>query len=282
MSSTTQPPTPPSTPLSPPATRYTPLLPLLNVAAYLAVIVVNTLANVLPLNGLSTGDISNSFPSLFTPAGYVFAIWGLIYLLLGVFVVFQALPQRRSHSGLRSSPTQTLGYLFIVSCALNIGWLFAWHYLQIPLSMLLMLGLLGTLIVCYQRLNRERAEVGGLEWLVVRAPFSLYLGWITVATVANVSVLLLSLGVQTGWFTPVWALLAVAAATLIGLRVLQQRGDTLFVLVLVWAFVGVAARQWGSEALLMLGALGAAVYLAYAAFQYTIRSRRSGADKIVT
>ena len=234
------------------------LLPVLNIAAYLVVILVNALANIVPLNGLTTGAISDSFPSLFTPAGYVFAIWGLIYLLLGVFVVYQALPSQRNNPRLKR-----LGYLFIVSCAFNVAWLFAWHFLQISLSMLMMLGLLGTLVAIYERLGIGKSQVTRAEAFALRLPFSIYLGWITVATVANVSVLLLSFGVRGGWAAPFWAFIAVLAATAIGLTILRRRGDVAYTLVLVWAFFGIAVRQWGNEALLVLGAAAAAVYLAF-------------------
>ncbi len=242
--------------VTPAAKRSLGLRPVLNIAAFVLVVLVNALANTLPLNGLTTGAISDSFPSLFTPAGYVFAIWILIYLLLGVFVVYQALPGQRDNPRL-----EQLGYLFVLSCAFNIAWLFAWHFLLIPLSLLLMLGLLGTLILLYERLEIGKNEVTRGETLAVRLPFSVYLGWITVATVANVTVTLLGFGVRSGWGAPFWAFVAVLAATAIGLLVLRRRGDVAFVLVLVWAFFGIAVRQWGNEALLVLGAVAAAVYL---------------------
>jgi benzodiazapine receptor len=231
---------------------------ILNIAAFVAVVVVNVLANTLPLNGISTGEISDSFPSLVTPAGYVFSIWGFIYLLLAAFVVYQALPAHRGNARL-----ERLGYLFVVSCALNIAWLFAWHYLQFPLTLPLMLGLLVTLILIYQRLEIGQSDVSRGESLAVRLAFSVYLGWITVATVANVTVVLLDLGVQSGWTAPFWAVVALALVTAVGLTVLRRRGDVAFVGVLIWAFLGIAVRQWGSDALLVLAAAGAAAYLAY-------------------
>ena len=109
--------------------------------------------------------------------------------------------------------------------------------------------------------------MSGGESLAVRLPFSVYLGWVTVATVANVSVFLLDLGVRAGWTAPFWAFVAIAAAALIGVSVLKRRGDLAFVGVLIWAFIGIAVRQWGSEALLVLAAVGAAAYLAYRVFQ---------------
>lgn len=252
-----------------PVTERLPLRPVLNIAALVVTVAVNALANTLPLNGLTTGAVSDSFPSLVTPAGYVFSIWGLIYLLLAVFVVYGALPAQRHNPRLGR-----LGYLFVLSCALNVAWLFTWHYLLIELSLPVMLGLLGTLVLIYRRLEIGRSRVSRGEALAVRLAFSVYLGWITVATIANVSVLLLDLGVRAGWTAPFWALVAIAAATLIGLSVLRRRGDLAYVLVLVWAFVGIAAAQWGSEALLVLSALAAAAYLAFE----TVRQRGRAAS----
>lgn len=241
-----------------PVTERLPLRPVLNVAALVVTVAVNALANILPLNGLSTGAISDSLPSLVTPAGYVFSIWGLIYLLLAVFVVYQALPAQRHNPRL-----VRVGYLFVLSCALNIAWLFTWHYLLIPLSLPVMLGLLGTLIVIYQRLEIGQSRVSRGETLAVRLAFSVYLGWITVATIANVSVLLLERGAPLDWTSPFWAFIALAAATFVGWTMLRRRGDVAYTLVLVWAFVGIAAAQWGNEALLVLSAVAAAAYLAY-------------------
>ena len=241
-----------------PSAARLPLRPILNVAALIVTVAVNALANILPLNGLSTGAISNSFPSLVTPAGYVFSIWGLIYLLLAVFIVYQALPAQRHNPRL-----VRVGYLFVLSCALNVTWLFAWHYLLIPLSLPVMLGLLGTLIVIYQRLEIGQSRVSRGETLAVRLAFSVYLGWITVATIANVSVLLLERGAPLDWTSPFWALVALTAAAFVGLTMLRRRGDVAYTLVLVWALVGIAAAQWGNEALLVLSAVAAAAYLAY-------------------
>ena len=240
-----------------PVTERIPLRPVLNIAAFVIMVAVNALANTLPLNGLSTGAISDAFPSLVTPAGYVFSIWGVIYLLLGAFVVYQALPAHWDNPRL-----VRVGYLFALSCALNVLWLFTWHYLLIPLSLPVMLGLLGTLIVIYERLGIGQRRVPRGETFAVRLAFSVYLGWITVATVANVSVFLLERGAALDWTSPFWAFVAIAAATSIGFTVLRRRGDFAYALVLVWAFVGIAVRQWGSEALLVLTAAAAAAFLA--------------------
>jgi hypothetical protein len=210
-----------------------------NIVAVLATIAINGLANALPLNGQMTGEISDRFKVFFVPAGYVFAIWGLIYLGLISFAVYQALPAQRSNPRL-----QSMGYLFALSCAANIGWLFAWHYEQFVLSMLLMLALLVLLIVCYQRLEIGRGQVGAGERWLVRTPFSIYLGWITVATIANATALLDYLK-WSGWgIAPaLWATIMLAAAVVVTGAVWLTRRDSAYALVIIWALIGIALKH---------------------------------------
>lgn len=228
----------------------------LNVFALGSVVTVNALANILPINGVTTGELSDGFASLFTPAGYVFSIWGLIYLLLIVFAVYQALDAQKNNARLES-----LGYAFIISCVFNIGWIFAWHYQQILLSSLFMFGILAALIVCYERLNIGRGDVPLGERLSVNLPFSIYLGWITVATVANVTVQLLEWEIDGGTAAPLWTIIAIVAALAIGLLVLLRRGDVPYTLVLVWAFAGIAVKQWGAVPSVAITAILAAAVI---------------------
>ncbi len=217
----------------------------------LATIALNALANALPLLGRTTGSVSDAYPVPFTPAGYVFAIWGVIYLGLVVFGVWQARPAQAADPRLRGAAPWV-----ILSGAFNVAWLVAWHAEQVVLSVAPIAGLLVSLVVVYERLQRGRAGPG-LRW-AARVPFGIYLGWATVATVANVAVAGWALGWRGAPFTAeVWALIAVAVAALIGLRVLQARGDVAFALVLVWAFVGITVRA-GLPGLLPSGALIAA------------------------
>lgn len=213
-----------------------------NVTAVLATIAMNGLANALPLNGQLTGEISDRFQVFFVPAGYVFSIWGLIYLGLIAFAVYQALPAQRSNPRL-----QSLGYLFALSCAANIGWLVAWHYEQFMLSMLLMLALLALLIACYLRLEIGRRQVPAGERWLVQAPFSIYLGWITVATIANATALLDYLK-WSGWgISPAaWAAIMLAAAVLVTAAVWFTRRDSAYALVIIWALIGIAVKHGGT------------------------------------
>lgn len=231
---------------------------VLNVAGYALVVTVNGLANALPINGITSGAVSDRFPTFVTPAGYVFAIWGVIYALLAVFVGWQALPAQR-HDG----RLQRLGIAFAASCLCNAAWLFAWHHLQIALAWTLIVALLVALIVCYERL---RGPVGSrVEWLAVRLPFSVYLGWVTVATIANTAILAVDADIDGGAAAPLWGVLALAAATVVGMLMLVRRGDVAFALVLVWAFVGIAVAQADRSRLIVIVAGTAAALLGAAA-----------------
>jgi translocator protein len=162
---------------------------VLNVLAFILVVAVNGLANSLPINNQTTGAVSDKYPVLFTPAGYVFSIWGLIYLGLLAFVIYQALPGQRNNPRL-----ERVGYWFFWSCIFNSIWIFLWHYELMLWSVLVMGGLLVSLIMVYLRLETGRSRVAAVEMFLARLPFSIYLGWISVATIANVSVLLFTLG----------------------------------------------------------------------------------------
>lgn len=235
------------------------------VLALVATITVNVLANLLPIAGRRTGEISDSFPSFFTPAGYVFAIWGLLYLALLAYALYQALPAQRDNPRLVA-----IRGLFVLSCGFNVAWLLCWHYLLIVPSMAMMIGLLVTLVVLYVRLGVGQVAVSAAESWLARVPFSLYLGWITVATVANAVTTLIELG-WNGWGIPgqVWAALLVWAAAGIGVVFAQSRRDVPFNLVLLWAFGGIWVAHAGEPVvvygvvaglLMVLAGLGVAFF----------------------
>jgi len=221
--------------------KYT--LPILNLLAYLGTLVANWLANALPLNGVTTGAASDAYPNLFVPAGITFSIWGVIYVLLGIFVVYQFIVVRRDGG----SPlfVQLIGIWFVASCLANIGWLFAWHYQMLPLSLLAMLLLLASLIVAYVRLEVGHVGASQGERNYVHVPFSVYLGWITVATIANVTVLLVSIGwdgfgLADGW----WAVIMIAAGVVLAIVAIVTRHDIFYALVVDWALVGIALKRY--------------------------------------
>jgi benzodiazapine receptor len=210
------------------------------VLSTIAVIVVNALASTLPLNNLTTGEISDQFDVFFVPAGYVFAIWGLIYLALIAYSVYQVLPSQRDNPRLRQT-----GWLYVLSCVANITWLFLWHYEYFAWTIVAMVVLLLLLIAIYLRLGTGRTGVSTAETWLVRIPFSIYLGWITVATIANATSLLDYLN-WNGWGLAAlwWAVIMLVAAALITAVVSLTRGDVAYVLVIVWAFVGIAVKHF--------------------------------------
>ncbi|HEX5840602.1 MAG TPA: hypothetical protein VFY26_22370 [Anaerolineales bacterium] len=210
-----------------------------NLLSVLIGLTVNILASTLPLNGQNTGEISDRFEVLFVPAGYVFSIWGLIYLGWIAFTTFQLQPSQKESPRLRR-----LGYLFALSNLANAAWLFCWHYNLFGLSVLVMLALLGLLIASYLRLNVNRSDVRPAEYWSVDVLFSVYLGWITVATVANITDWLYFIGWGGfGISAQIWAVIMLVVASLLGLVMALTRRDAGYLSVLVWAFIGIAVKQ---------------------------------------
>lgn len=212
-----------------------------NLLVTVVTIVFNGLANALPLNGQSTGQISDRFQVYFVPAGYVFSIWGLIYLGWLAFAIYQLLPAQRDNPRLRR-----VGYLFVWSGVANMAWLFFWHYEYFILTVVVMLILLLLLIAIYLRLQIRKVQVASLERWCVDIPFSVYLGWITVATIANITALLSYLQ-WDGWgISPeVWTLIMLTAGVCIASAVSLTRGDIAYMLVIIWAFMGIAVKHAG-------------------------------------
>jgi translocator protein len=209
------------------------------ILAVIATITINILANALPLNGQNTGEISDRYPTFFVPAGYVFAIWGIIYLGLIGYALFQALPSQRVNPRLADITTP-----FVVGSLANIAWIFLWHYDRLNLTLVAMFILLVTLIIIYLQLRPTGLAVStGEKWLV-RLPFSIYLAWISVATIANVSNVLYDLDWSGfGLSGEVWAVIMLLVATAVTAVMLLQRGDLAFAAVIVWSFIGIYAKQ---------------------------------------
>jgi hypothetical protein len=243
---------------------------LVTVIAVVATIVINALANIVPFNGQQTGAISDRFPIYFVPAGYVFSIWGLIYVGLIAFAIFQALPSQRENPRLRST-----GGLFLLASAANIAWIFLWHYEVFPATLAVMLVLLASLIAIYLRLGVGRSAVSRAETWMVRVPFSIYLGWITVATIANATQLLHFLGWRGGAIGPeVWTVIMLAVAVVVAWLVAITRRDVAYLLVLVWAFIGIATKHAGVP--VISTAAWAATVLVAAAVIWSALPKRTG------
>ena len=244
---------------------------IITVLATIAVIVLNVLANALPFNGLNTGEISDRFDILFVPAGYVFSIWLLIYIGLIAFTVFQALPAQRDNALLKK-----LAWPYWISVDANIIWLVLWHWEVFSLTLVAMLALLVSLLVIYLRIRNAGRDLTTRERWLVRLPFSVYLGWITVATVANVSQTLYFFGWNGFGIAPaIWAAIMIAIATLLGLLMLKRERDLGYAAVLVWAFIGIANKQAGVP-LVTAASWGGAAMLAAAGLVVLVKDRIKG------
>ena len=232
------------------------LLKWANIIAFVLMVLVNGLAgSTTLLGGKNTAEISDANATLITPAGYVFSIWGVIYFLLGVFVIFQALPKERG-KGYHAK----VGWLFVLSCVLNIVWLFLWQFEYLTFSVILMFLLLACLISIYLRLDIGKSKVAFREMLTVHLPFSTYLGWITIASIANVAVTLVSIGWGGfGMGEETWATLIVIIALLIAVLIVATRKDVAYGLVVIWAFVGISVGQSGNQNIVTLTQVSAII-----------------------
>ena len=205
---------------------------------------VNALANILPLNGRFTGEISDSVPNLFAPAGITFAIWALIYLSL-VFFSFLCLGFLRDYSPVKRQIPYQLGPIYFLSAVANGAWIFAWHWLQFPLSLGLMLILLLSLIYLYVRIREITRDWPrfGLQTILLKGTFSLYLGWITVATVANGTTVLVHGGFSGNGQAVFWMIGILAVIYALGAVHAFRTRDLIYQAVLMWALAGIALKR---------------------------------------
>lgn len=216
------------------------LLTFFNLLLFLGVLTVNALANALPINGLTTGELSDLYPNLFVPAGLTFSIWGLIYLLILIMLTLQIYAAFRERSDLLLPRKAQI--LLSLNFVMNMGWIFLWHYQKVFASLLLMLGLLISLILLFRMSGERRPDT--LHLLGLRAPISIYYGWISVATIANFTALL----VARDWGAwgipgPVWTILLMAVGTLLALFMIWKHQCLLYGLVIVWAYLGIIIKR---------------------------------------
>lgn len=219
----------------------------LNLFLFTGMVVMNYLANALPLNGKTTGEISGAYPNLFTPAGVTFSIWGVIYILLLIFCVIQF---TTSHQAVITR----IGWLFGFTCFFNALWIVAWHYERLPLSLILMLGLLVSLIWI-------NVFIRDLPDAFIKAGFGIYLGWICIATVANVTALLVNYGWGGfGISGQTWAIIMILVGAVIVSLAIWRLENPFIGLAVVWAFAGIMIkRQDDNRAIFITAAVMMAV-----------------------
>ena len=205
----------------------------------IAVVYVNYLATQGAIGGITPAYISDKYPTYLTPAGYAFSIWSLIYLGMLIFSIHQLLKGDSEY-------LDKIRYFFIASCLANIAWIFAWHNQNLGLSVVAMLTLLSSLIL----INLESKTLGkGANTLFVRIPFSIYFGWVSVATILNISIFLTSLGSQAGeTASNIIAIALLATVTVVGIIVREKLNIPLYPLTIAWALTAIAVKQSGKTA----------------------------------
>jgi hypothetical protein len=215
---------------------------LLTLGAIVGTLAVNVFSNISPPNGLNIGEISNTiFADVqVIPARYAFAIWGLIYVGLIAFGIDQLRPQQQHNPTLHRSR-----YLLIAACLAQIIWVFLFLSRQFVGSVVAMLAILVPLALMYVELRRGTNRISRRDRWFVQIPISVYLGWITVATVVNVASALYSLGWTGGGISSeLWTAIVIGVSAAIALVIAIRYQDWAFGLVIVWAFVAIALRQW--------------------------------------
>ena len=237
------------------ASKNSGVLKWLNIIAFVAVILINGLAGSTTLiGGQDTAQVSDNNFTLITPAGYTFAIWGIIYTLLGLFVIYQALPSDKGKS------TEKVGWFFILSCIANICWLFLWQFEFLAVSVVLMFLLFASLLKVYLNLGISKSSISWRERIAVQAPFSVYFGWITIASIANVAAALVSVGWDGfGLSAETWGILVILIALLITTLVVITRKDVAYGLVIVWALIGISVGQSDIQNISLLTQVSAVV-----------------------
>ncbi len=243
---------------------------------FLGTVIVNYLANALPINNITAGEVSDSYPNLFAPAGITFSIWGLIYLLLGLFVLYYigVFKKKTTHKKLLDE----ISKYFVITGLANISWVFSWHYQIIPLSLILIVVILFCLIKIASM--TAKANLKGKEYFFVGLPFSVYFGWITVATIANVTVLLVSLNWQ-GFGLPevFWAVSIIIIGAMIGLWRMLKDKSVAYGLVFVWAYTGIIIKhvspaEFAGQYPLVIITAGVCAFIFFATAAYLLTNKK--------
>lgn len=217
---------------------------IINVVLFAFMIWVNALANILPINGYNTGQVSALYPNFFVPAGFTFSIWGPIYLLLSGYVItsiFLAFSDKHPNA---LKCTEKVNPLFQITCLLNAGWIVAWHYLFLEISLIIMIAFLVMLIKTYLRIRSIKFSVKTFSRLWLYHAFVVYLAWISVATIANITALFVGIGWQGAPLTAqTWAILMISVALILGIFFVGKLKEPGFGFVLAWAFLGIYSGQ---------------------------------------
>ena len=220
---------------------------MLSAIAFLIMVATNALANLVPLNGVTAGELSRTYPTLITPSAITFLIWAVIYALLMIYTVYQ-LGTKKSKRKLSLYMANYIRGLYIVSCLCNVAWIFAWHFRYIALSLVLMIALFVCLLLNNKLLYTE--ELTSKEKLFIRLPFSVYFGWITVATAVNTAVLLISIRWSGyGISDYVWAMIGILIIFLVASYITLKYSSLAYAITVIWALIGLIIRHVSKDEL---------------------------------
>ena len=238
---------------------------------YVGVIAVNALANILPINGYNTGQISAFYPNAFVPAGFTFSIWGIIYLLLLSYTIgFTYYSIQRQQYPKAFILIERINTYFLLTCIFNMAWILAWHYLQIELSVLIMLLFLSTLIQLFLKTKSMANDLTLTQRFILQTPFIVYLGWISVATIANITALLVAYKWTALSIAPVyWSAAMILIAIVLAMLILRKFKVVEFALVVAWALWGIYNAQ-GPAAPILAKLTAAGIGMLIAAVLFTL------------
>ncbi len=228
--------------------KKTKILIISNLVAFIATLVMNSLSNSLPLNGKTPAQLSDLYPNLFVPAGVTFSIWGIIYTWLLVFIIWQVSALFSNKRLEKIAPIiDKLSWLFVVTCVLNVAWLFAWHWQLLAISGIVMLWLLRSLIRLNNQMGTGFSKINAAEKWLIHAPFGIYLGWISVATIANITAILVGVQWNT-WEISAgnWAIIMVSIGFLVACGMVFLKNNVFYGLAVIWALYGIMLKR-GAE-----------------------------------
>ena len=224
--------------------KHTKRIAIINVVIFVITIVVNGLANIIPINNITTGEVADLYPNLFVPADITFSIWGLIYFLLGIFTVYQLYIAFKSNINTTPSFVDKIGIWNIVLGLCNMMWIIFWHYLYVGISVIIMLVMLLSLIIIYRRLQIGKLNSSKMEVLLVHINFSIYLGWISIATIANITAFLVDINWHgLGISSSTWTLVLMSVGVFLSLIFIYVYRDIFYALVVVWAYLGIYLKR---------------------------------------
>jgi hypothetical protein len=218
------------------------IINLVAATTFFLALILNSLANLLPINGLSTGVISDTYENYFAPAGFTFSIWALIYALLAGYVIWRLKNLKQSEDNPNNRFLYQVDVAFIISNIANALWILSWHYLSFYLSFLMMV----VILVCLAYINLQFKG----DQDITTIPFRVYFGWIIIATVANLTTVIVADANTYYWLwnggevsEQILTIIILLITILIGNLIIFRQKDPFVGGVIIWSLIGIFARH---------------------------------------